>query len=81
MNAVNITLDPGGGGCVRVLRGAAVRLVPDDLKTGVERPDLYDPQLNRSYGELVARYGVLIDPAHARKPLDKPRVERPLRGC
>jgi hypothetical protein len=26
---------------------------PDNLKTGVQRSDLYDPQLNRSYGELA----------------------------
>jgi transposase len=58
--------------------GVTRRLVPDNLKTGVDRPDLYDPKLNRSYGELAHHYGTLIDPARARKPKDKPRVERPM---
>jgi transposase len=56
--------------------GVPHRLVPDNLKTGVDRPDLYDPKLNRSYEELGRHYGTLIDPARARKPKDKPRVER-----
>jgi len=58
--------------------GAPRRLVPDNLRTGVDRPDLYDPKLNRSYAELAGHYGVLIDPARARKPRDKARVERPM---
>lgn len=58
--------------------GVPARLVPDNLKTGVDKPDLYDPKLNRSYAELAAHYGVLIDPARAKKPKDKPRIERPL---
>ena len=61
--------------------GAPARLVPDNLRTGVERPDLYDPLINRSYAELAAHYGVLIDPARARKPRDKARVERPMPYC
>jgi transposase len=56
--------------------GAPARLVPDNLKTGVDRPDLYDPKLNRSFAELAAHYGVLVDPARAFKPKDKPHVER-----
>ena len=56
--------------------GVPARLVPDNLKTGVERPDLYDPKINRSYGELAQHYGTLIDPARAAKPRDKARVER-----
>jgi transposase len=56
--------------------GAPARLVPDNLKTGVERPDLYDPKINRSYAELAGHYGTLVDPARAVKPKDKPRVER-----
>jgi transposase len=58
--------------------GVPARLVPDNLKTGVERPDLYDPKINRAYAELAAHYGCLVDPARARRPADKPRVERPM---
>ncbi len=59
------------GGCPR-------RLVPDNLATGVDRPDIYDPKVNRAYGELAAHYGFLVDPARAAKPKDKRRVERPI---
>ena len=48
--------------------GVPARLVPDNLKTGVDRPDLYDPKINRSYAELAAHYGCLVDPARSRKP-------------
>ena len=58
--------------------GCPARLTPDNLKTGVDKPDLYDPKLNRSYAELAAHYGCLIDPARAVKPRDKARVERPM---
>ncbi len=58
--------------------GVPARLVPDNLKTGVDKPDLYDPKINRSYGELAAHYGCLIDPARALRPRDKARVERPM---
>lgn len=56
--------------------GVPERLVPDNLKTGVDRPDLYDPRINRTYQELASHYSVLPDPARAFKPKDKPRVER-----
>ena len=58
--------------------GVPARLVPDNLKTGVTRPDLYDPKINKAYAELAAHYGCLIDRARASKPKDKPRVERPM---
>ena len=58
--------------------GVPARLVCDNLKTGVDRADLYDPQINLAYGELATFYGTLIDPARARKPKDKPRIERPM---
>lgn len=58
--------------------GVPARLVCDNLKTGVLRPDLYDPQINPAYGELASFYGSLIDPARARKPKDKARIERPM---
>ena len=56
--------------------GTPARLVPDNLKSGILKPDLYDPKFNRGYEELAHHYGILIDPARAGKPKDKPRVER-----
>ena len=56
--------------------GAPDRLVIDNLKTGVVQPDLYDPLLNRGYGELAEHYGCLVDPARGARPKDKARVER-----
>jgi Mu transposase-like protein/integrase-like protein len=56
--------------------GCPHRLVTDNLKTGVIKADLYDPKVNRAYAEMAGHYGCLIDPARARKPKDKPRVER-----
>jgi transposase len=50
------------------------RLVCDNLKTGVDKPDLYDPKINRTYAELAVHYDTLIDPARAFKPKDKDRV-------
>jgi hypothetical protein len=44
----------------------------------VDKPDLYDPKINRSYAEMAAHYGCLVDPARALKPRDKARVERPM---
>ena len=42
----------------------------------MDRPDLYDPRINRTYAELATHYGVIPDPARAFKPKDKPHVER-----
>jgi transposase len=58
--------------------GVPARLVPDNLRTGVDRPDLYDPKINRAYAEMAEHYGCLVDPARAGRPKDKPRVERPM---
>ena len=37
----------------------------------MDRPDLYDPKINRSYAELAAHYGFLPDPARVFRPADK----------
>ncbi|MFE9601611.1 IS21 family transposase [Streptomyces hokutonensis] len=58
--------------------GVPRRLVPDNLKTGVDKPDLYDPKINKAYAELATHYGALVDPAWTAKPKGKPRVERPM---
>ncbi len=56
--------------------GSARFWIPDNLKTGVLKADLYDPRLNRAYRELAEHYGAIVDPARAAHPKDKPRVER-----
>jgi len=56
--------------------GAPKRIVPDNLKTGVIKADLYDPKFNQGYQELAHHYGTIIDPARSGKPRDKARVER-----
>ena len=51
------------------------RVVLDNFRAGVIKPDIYDPKINRAYGELAEHYGVLVDPARVAKPKDKPRIE------
>jgi transposase len=56
------------GGCVRYV-------VLDNLKAGVLRPDLYEPELNPVYAALLAHYGVVADPCRVRDPNRKGSVE------
>ncbi|MGZ5000600.1 MAG: IS21 family transposase [Methylomonas sp.] len=55
--------------------GAPAIVVPDNLKSGVDRACRYDPDINRSYAELAAHYGMAVIPARPRKPQDKAKVE------
>jgi transposase len=50
-------------------------IVPDNLKSGVNRASFYDPEINRSYGVMAAHYGVGVLPARPRRPKDKAKVE------
>jgi len=49
--------------------------VPDCLKQGVLKCQLYDPDLNPSYAELGAHYTTSIVPARPKHPKDKAIVE------
>ena len=42
--------------------GSTEFLSLDDLKGGVIKPDLWDPQINRALGEAAEHYGVFIGP-------------------
>lgn len=55
--------------------GSPQILVPDNLKTGVTKPDFYEPGLQQQYAELADAYGCVILPARVRKPRDKGAVE------
>ena len=61
--------------CLEFLGGAPELLVPDNLKSGVTHPAFYEPDLNPSYQELAAHYGMAVLPARVRKPRDKAKVE------
>jgi transposase len=47
----------------RYFGGAATYVVLDNLKEGVIKPDLYEPELNSVYAAVLAHYGVVADPA------------------
>jgi len=55
--------------------GVPAQVVPDNLKSGVVRACLYDPEINRTYADMAAHYGTAILPARPRKPRDKAKVE------
>lgn len=55
--------------------GAPRILVPDNLRTGVEKAHNYDPVENRSYREMAEHYSAAIVPARIRRPKDKAKVE------
>jgi transposase len=55
--------------------GCTSRIILDNLRAGVVKPDIYDPKMNRAYAELASHYCVLVDPARAFHPKDKPRIE------
>ena len=59
--------------------GVPNRIILDNLKAGVIKPDIYDPTLNETYSELSRFYGFTIDPAKVYKPEHKGKVERSIR--
>ncbi len=63
----------------RFLGGVPRLLVPDNLKSGVNKPSFYDPEINRSYGAMAAHYDVGVLPARPRRPKDKAAVEAGVR--
>lgn len=59
----------------RYFGGACRYVVLDNLKEGVIKPDLYEPELNAVYAAMLAHYGVVADPARVRDPNRKGTVE------
>ena len=55
--------------------GVPRQVVPDNLKSGVIKACLYDPEINRTYADMAAHYDTAIVPARPRKPRDKAKVE------
>jgi transposase len=55
--------------------GSCHYVVLDNLKEGVLKPDLYEPELNPVYAATLKHYGVVADPARVRDPNRKGSVE------
>ena len=55
--------------------GVPRQVVPDNLKSGVVKACLYDPEINRTYAGMAAHYDTAIVPTRPRKPRDKAKVE------
>jgi transposase len=65
-------------GHVRALEyfGGVVKIViPDNLKTGVTKPNYYEPGVNLAYQELAEYYQFAVLPARIKKPKDKSCAE------
>lgn len=55
--------------------GTPALLVPDNLKSGVNKACRYEPELNPSYQQLAAHYQLAVMPARPYKPKDKAKAE------
>lgn len=62
----------------RFYGGVTRILIPDNLKTGVQKASWYghDPVINKTYHELAEHYDTAVIPARVRRPKDKPNTER-----
>jgi transposase len=56
--------------------GVANVLVPDNLRSAVDKANSYEADINRDLLDLGNHYGMAILPARSRKPRDKAWVER-----
>jgi transposase len=59
----------------RAFGGATEYVVLDNLREGVIRPDLYEPELNAVYAALLGHYGAVADACRVGDPNRKGTVE------
>lgn len=59
----------------RAFGGACEYIVLDNLREGVIKPDLYEPELNAVYAAMLAHYGAIADVCRVRDPDRKGTVE------
>ncbi len=50
-------------------------VVCDNLRSGVTRPHRYEPDVNATYQEMAAHYGIAVIPTRVYRPRDKAKVE------
>ena len=61
--------------CFTYFGGVPEVVVPDNLRAGVSKAHRYEPDINPTYQDLAAHYGVAIVPARVRHPRDKAKAE------
>jgi transposase len=61
--------------CFEFLGAVPRLLVPDNLKSAINRACRYEPEANSTYAELARHYGTAILPARPFHPRDKAAVE------
>ncbi len=59
----------------RYFGGCTQYVTLDNLKEGVIKPDIYDPELNSLYAAVLEHYNVVADPARVADPNRKGTVE------
>lgn len=55
--------------------GVPTVMVPDNMKSAVDKACRYEPEMNATYQEFSAHYGVVIIPTRVARPKDKAKVE------
>lgn len=60
---------------IQYFGGVPSALVPDNLKSGVIKASIYEPEINRLFADFGDHYRTAVVPARARKPKDKAHVE------
>jgi transposase len=61
--------------CFEAMAGCPAIVVCDNLRSAVSRPHRYEPDVNATFAEMAAHYGVAVIPARAYKPRDKAKAE------
>ena len=56
-------------------KGVPLAIVPDNLKSAVNKPSKYEAAVNENFNAFADHYGVAILPTRSRKPKDKALVE------
>ncbi len=51
-------------------------VIIDNLKPAIDKPDKYNPKINRQFLEYAQSRGFIVDPANSGHPTGKPIVER-----
>lgn len=57
------------------LGGCPAIVVPDNLRSAVTKAHRYEPDINATFAEMAAHYGVAIIPARSYRPRDKSKAE------